>query len=151
MPAHAVLAATRPADEYDQLVSKLLIEQADSTLPQGWSGHLVGATAEQAMAIHRRLEADDAAVRKSSVFVDTFACALTAAGALIQPLASGALSEADIRGDLFGLARGGRGRTSDSEITLFKSVGTSLEDLSIATLCYEWVSQPGNAVVSRSA
>jgi hypothetical protein len=62
MPAHAVLAHEESADEYDRLVSKLLIEQTDSTLPQRWSGRLVGATADQAMAIHRRLEADDAAL-----------------------------------------------------------------------------------------
>jgi alanine dehydrogenase len=83
-------------------------------------------------------EADDEAVRRASVFVDTRAGACHEAGDIVQPLRSGVLAEADIRGDLFDLCRGLRpGRTSGSEITLFKSVGTALEDLAAAVLVWE--------------
>jgi ornithine cyclodeaminase len=49
-----------------------------------------------------------------------------------------ALDEARIAGDLFDLCRGGApGRRSAGEITLFKSVGTAIEDLAAAVLVYE--------------
>jgi alanine dehydrogenase len=81
-------------------------------------------------------EADDEAVRRAHVFIDTEA-ALAEAGDLIDPLASGALRREDIAGDLAGLCRGGTvGRRSAEEITFFKSVGSGLEDLAAATLAY---------------
>jgi ornithine cyclodeaminase len=79
-------------------------------------------------------EADDAAIARSRVFIDTEA-ALREAGDIVQPLASGALAPADIAGDLHDLCRGVRpGRRDAAEITLFKSVGTALEDLAAARL-----------------
>ena len=85
-------------------------------------------------------EADDAAVAKARVFVDTRQGAMTEAGDIIQPIRDGTLSEDDIAGDLFDLARGDRaGRRFYDQITLFKSVGTALEDLAAAQLTYEVV------------
>jgi ornithine cyclodeaminase len=79
-------------------------------------------------------ESDDDAIRLSRVFVDTEA-ALREAGDIVQPLRSGALRREEIAGDLSGLVRGTcRGRQSADEITLFKSVGTALEDLAAARL-----------------
>src|SRR5262249_127759 len=73
-------------------------------------------------------EADDEAVRRARVFVDTRAGALVEAGDVVQPIARGVLRAEDLEGDLFELCRGLRpGRTTDAEITLFKSVGTALE------------------------
>ena len=47
------------------------------------------------------------------------------------------LKEADVQADLFGLCRGTEtGRQSASEITLFKSVGTAIEDLAAAMLVW---------------
>ena len=44
----------------------------------------------------------------------------------------------DIAGDLFDLTRGKRsGRRYYDQITLFKSVGTALEDLAAAKLAFE--------------
>lgn len=80
-------------------------------------------------------EADDAAIRRSRVFVDARAGALAEAGDVVQPIRSGALREADIQADLFELCRGARpGRRGPGEITLFKSVGNALEDLAAARL-----------------
>jgi alanine dehydrogenase len=81
-------------------------------------------------------EADDAAAARARVYVDTEA-ALHEAGDIVQPLASGALTRDRIAGDLFGLARGTcPGRRDPTEITLFKSVGTALEDLAAAELAF---------------
>lgn len=86
-------------------------------------------------------ETDDAAIRRASLFVDTMAGGLHEAGDIVDPIRRGLISEADVKADLFGLARGSHpGRSSDDEITLFKSVGTALEDLAAAMLV--WRSLP---------
>jgi ornithine cyclodeaminase len=79
-------------------------------------------------------EADDAAIARARVYVDTNA-ALREAGDIVQPLRSGHLVREMIVGDLFDLSRGlCPGRGDPEEITLFKSVGTALEDLAAAQL-----------------
>ena len=62
-------------------------------------------------------------------------------GDLKTPLESNTISEDDIKADLFQLTREEKlGRTSDSSITLFKSVGHGLEDLAAAKLVKEKLS-----------
>jgi len=80
-------------------------------------------------------EADDAAVRRSSVFVDTVRGATAEAGDIIQPIENGTLAKDGIRADLIGLSSGAHaGRASSDEITFFKSVGAAIEDLVAAEL-----------------
>jgi ornithine cyclodeaminase len=80
-------------------------------------------------------ECDDALVAAARVFVDTYAGALREGGDLAQPLASGAISRGHVLAELAELARGEHpGRTGAAEVTLFKSVGTALEDLAAASL-----------------
>ena len=80
-------------------------------------------------------EADDEAVRRATVFVDTRDGAAKEAGDIVRAVASGAFALDRIAADLFELCRGTRaGRTSDDEITLFKSVGSALSDLAAAHL-----------------
>lgn len=81
-------------------------------------------------------EVDDAAVaRCDCIVVDTRAGALAEAGDLVQPLARGVITAQHISGDLAELLRGAcAGRTGADQITLFKSVGTALEDLAAAQL-----------------
>ena len=89
-------------------------------------------------------EADDDAVRKSRVYVDTRTGAVKEAGDITQPLKSGALKKDAIRGDLYELCGGkAKGRTSASQITLFKSVGTAVEDLAAAMLVWRKLGAPG--------
>lgn len=83
-------------------------------------------------------EADDDAVRRARVFVDTRPGAMSEAGDIVQPLQAGVLTAADIAADLFELTRGDKaGRRYYDQVTLFKSVGTALEDLAAATLLFE--------------
>lgn len=80
-------------------------------------------------------EADDALVKKSSVFVDTYVGALAEGGDVVEPIRSGILARSEVRAELAELCRGEKaGRANAQEITLFKSVGTALEDLAAATL-----------------
>lgn len=79
-------------------------------------------------------ECDDAAIRQARVFIDTDA-ALAEAGDIVQPLQAGVIARDHIAGTLFSLCRGeAQGRRSDSEFTVFKSVGSALEDLAAAAL-----------------
>lgn len=85
-------------------------------------------------------EADDTAIRRAQVFVDTRAGAMKEAGDITQPLSNGALKTDGILAELSEMVSGAHpGRTNDEDITLFKSVGAALEDLAAAILAYEYV------------
>ncbi|MCR5867935.1 ornithine cyclodeaminase family protein [Aquincola sp. J276] len=90
-------------------------------------------------------EADDACLAGARLYVDTEE-ALEKSGDLLGPLSRGVFTAADVRGTLAALCRGqvaasgsqgdglpgaGRGRT------VFKSVGTALEDLAAAVLAFQ--------------
>jgi ornithine cyclodeaminase len=79
-------------------------------------------------------EADDEAIRRARVYVDTRAGALAEAGDIVQPIAAGILRESEIAGDLFDLVRGNAPGRGDAPLTLFKSVGAAIEDLAAAML-----------------
>jgi alanine dehydrogenase len=82
-------------------------------------------------------ESDDKAVWRARVYIDTRQGALKEAGDIVQPLKNGTIDEDDVIADLFELARGqqtGRLSGDATSITLFKSVGTALEDLAAAEL-----------------
>ncbi|PWK18272.1 bifunctional Delta(1)-pyrroline-2-carboxylate/Delta(1)-piperideine-2-carboxylate reductase [Xanthomarina spongicola] len=82
-------------------------------------------------------EADDDTIKKTSVFIDTYQGGLKESGDIFIPLQSGVLKEKDIKADLFELCSNQKsGRKNNEEITLFKSVGHSLEDLTAATYYY---------------
>ncbi|WP_445712507.1 ornithine cyclodeaminase family protein [Flavobacterium sp.] len=83
-------------------------------------------------------EADDEAVIKSSVFIDTYQGGLKESGDIVIPLQNGVLKTEDIKADLFELCSNSKkGRTTNEEITFFKSVGHASEDLVAASYFYE--------------
>jgi alanine dehydrogenase len=83
-------------------------------------------------------EADDEAIDKARVFVDTYSGALKEAGDIVQPMNNGVLTRESIAGDLAELTQGRvAGRRFHNQITLFKSVGTAIEDLAAAILVFE--------------
>jgi ornithine cyclodeaminase len=83
-------------------------------------------------------ECDDALVLRSRVFVDTFAGALKEASDLLDPLEAGLIRREHFLGELADLAAGRHpGRRALEEVTLFKSVGSALEDLCAARLVYD--------------
>ncbi len=89
-------------------------------------------------------EADDAAVTKATVFVDTMAGAVRA-GDLAQPLADGVMTEVDVA-DLRAVVVGERqGRVDEGQITLFKSAGSGLADLAAARLVWRSASSSARA------
>lgn len=83
-------------------------------------------------------ETDAECVRRSEVFVDTRAGARAEAGDLIQAELEGKFAMDDVKAELSELLNGEHpGRTSPDAITLFKSVGASLEDLAAAIEVWE--------------
>jgi len=77
-------------------------------------------------------ELDDAAMAAAKVFVEVREPALREAGDLRLPIESGVLAPDDVTE--LGDVAGGRvpGRTTDEDITVFKSVGVAFEDLVVA-------------------
>ena len=82
-------------------------------------------------------EADADLIGKANqVFIDTVEGARDEAGDLIQAVEAGTFSFDDIAGDMYRMsAHDASLRKHPDEITLFKSVGTALEDLAAAQLC----------------
>lgn len=74
-------------------------------------------------------EADDTALQRARVFVDSRDTTLGHIGELKIPLQAGAIDETDILGDYYDLPSGGFRRESDDEITLFKNGGGAHLDL----------------------
>ena len=82
-------------------------------------------------------ETDGEVVARSRVFVDTRDGALSEAGDLLQARDEGKFDFSAVQGDLFELCKGRvAGRQSSTEITLFKSCGTALEDLATAVMVH---------------
>jgi ornithine cyclodeaminase/alanine dehydrogenase-like protein (mu-crystallin family) len=84
-----------------------------------------------------RRELDDKIVLRSKIVVDTRASALEEAGDLLIPIAKGLMSKEAIHADLGEILTGQKvGRSNDTEITLFKSVGVALQDVAAAAWAY---------------
>lgn len=78
-------------------------------------------------------EADGEAVRRARIYGDTAGKIVQRSGEIVAALASGAITEDAIAGDLYGLAQGRcPGRQSADEITLFKNAGGGHLDLMTA-------------------
>ena len=82
-------------------------------------------------------EADNEAIRRASIYLDTYEGGLKESGDIIIPIEEGVISEKDIKGALRELCSEEKeGRISEQQITLFKSVGHALEDLTAASYYY---------------
>jgi ornithine cyclodeaminase len=82
-------------------------------------------------------EADDDLIRSSEIYVDQLSSAVREAGDIVNPLERGIIDRSAIRGDLFDLCTERvPKRSSESAITVFKSVGLALEDLAAAALAW---------------
>lgn len=125
--AEDLRAAVRTADVVSAATSATSPLVLGEDVRPGTHVDLVGAFAPA------MVEADEALVTRASVVLDIEAA--VEAGDLAGPLERGSLTREAIRGTLADLAAGRYpGRRGEDEVTLFKSVGTSLEDLVAATV-----------------
>ena len=78
-------------------------------------------------------ELDETIVSRAKIVVDTREGCLAEAGDLIMPIQSGVVAPTDIYAELGEVIKGSKaGRQSRDEITLFKSVGTAVQDAAVA-------------------
>ena len=83
-------------------------------------------------------ELDEITIKKSKIVVDSKEATLKEAGDLIIPIKNGIISSNAIYAELGELIVGKKlGRESKDEITVFKSVGLAIQDISTAKLVYE--------------
>ena len=77
-------------------------------------------------------EADDEAIRRTRLFVDSRKTTIGEIGELSIPIEAGVISEDDVLGDLYDLCADTKGRQSPKDITLFKNGGGGHLDLMTA-------------------
>ena len=83
-------------------------------------------------------EMPTAVVARSRMFVDSRAGALKEAGDILLPILERAIDERHIAGELGELALGRvAGRQSETDLTIFKSLGMAVEDVVTARLVVE--------------
>lgn len=100
-------------------------------LTPGTHVNAVGASQRHAREI------DSATVMRSRLYVDRRESALKEPGDIIVPIENGEITPDHILGEVGEVLIGtAPGRTSDSDITLFKSLGLAIEDLASAHFLY---------------
>jgi ornithine cyclodeaminase/alanine dehydrogenase-like protein (mu-crystallin family) len=127
-------AATRSADIICTCTRSLLPLIFGSNLRPGTHLDLVGGYTPETR------EADDEAARRALIFVDRRESAFDGVGDILQPIANGAIREADVLGDLYDLIGGSiPGRRSPLDITFFKNAGGGHLDLMTAELVFRQI------------
>ena len=91
-------------------------------------------------------EMDPALVARARLFVDSRAAALKESGDIVQGIAEGRFTEDHIVCEIGDLVHGAEGRTSDRQITVFKSLGLAVEDVSAAQLAWQRAAERGIGV-----
>jgi len=77
-------------------------------------------------------ELDTETVRRARIVVESREVALAEAGELVIPIEEGAIGPEHVAADLAALAREASVRSTDDDVTVFKSVGMAFEDLAVA-------------------
>jgi ornithine cyclodeaminase len=132
-------AATRVADVITTCTRSHVPLVKGANLRPGTHLDLVGGYTEKTR------EADDEAAKRALVFVDRRESAFAGVGDILQPIASGAITEGHVRGDLYDLVNGAvTGRHRAGDITLFKNAGGGHFDLIAAEAIYQrlWPGAP---------
>ena len=89
-------------------------------------------------------ELDTQAILRSKVVVDTMDAAMAEAADLLIPIEEGAITRDHIHAELGDVITGKKpGRTSEQEITLFKSQGLAIQDVATAQLVYRMAKERG--------
>lgn len=89
-------------------------------------------------------EMPTALVARSRLFVDSRAGALKEAGDVLLAIAEGAIDASHLAGELGEVVLGQvRGRLSDDDVTIFKSLGMAVEDVVAARLAFDEASRRG--------
>ncbi len=116
--------ATREADILCTVTSSMQPILKGQWLQPGVHVNLVGA------AVRASAEADIEVVKRSRFYVDYQPSAIEQAGELVNAIEAGVVSEGHIVGEIGAVLNGDApGRRTDDEITVYKSLGVSAQDL----------------------
>lgn len=81
-------------------------------------------------------EADNDVIKGAAIYVDTFEGALAEAGDILRPIEEGVITRDDVKADLYKIVSDTFEAPTEKR-TVFKSVGTALEDLIAAKLAFD--------------
>jgi alanine dehydrogenase len=138
MRANSIEEAVRVAD-----VLTLATSAKDPIIDGDWlkPGCHINGIGSHAPAMR---ELDEKTVLKARTIADLASACLAEAGDFIIPMKEGKWNENMIAGDLGAVVTGAiPGRTSHDEITLFKSVGLAVQDISTALAVYTLAKEKG--------
>ncbi len=98
------------------------------------------------VANRREVEVD--LLRRSRLVVEYREQAFQEAGDLVVPMKAGEITADIVAAELGEVVTGAKpGRTAEDQITLFKSIGVAIEDVSVAALAYEKAASQGVGTV----
>ena len=115
-----------------------------------WADVPPGCHINSVGVLPERRELDDETIEGSKLFVDIREGVLKEAGDVMHAIEVGRIGENHIVGDLSDLAAGRiGGRTSDDDVTLFKSTGFALQDVYASSFVYDKLSRDEAATKRR--
>jgi len=131
-------AAVRGADLIVLVTSSPTPVIEDSWVSKGAHVVCVGACRPNQQEMPPKL------VQRARVYVDSSVAALVEAGDIVMNIAAGLFDASHIRGEIGELVLGRiEGRTSESDITVFKSLGMAVEDIVAADLVLRRAAETG--------
>ena len=137
----------RPAHQVEELYAADVISTATTSVkPLIFGEKLRAGTHVNAVGSNapNRQEIDHSVLLKSRVFTDKTEQVLKEGGDLVIPISQGTYRPENIVGELADVVTGKiKGRTSNSDVTLFKSVGIAIEDVAVARTVYELAIRKG--------
>ena len=88
-------------------------------------------------------EIDPALTARARLFVDSRAAALVESGDVLMGIQEGRFGPEHIVAEIGDVVNGAPGRRTDAEVTIFKSLGMAVEDVTAADLAYRRACERG--------
>jgi alanine dehydrogenase len=113
----------------------LVTSSPTPVLESGWvkpGAHVISVGASRP----NQREMDPALTARGRLFVDSRAAAVVESGDVVMGIAEGRFTADHIVAELGEVVNGAAGRRSDTEVTIFKSLGMAVEDVTAADLAY---------------
>lgn len=148
-PRHSVtIAAVDHAGEAVVGADVIVLVTASATpvIEDGWvkpGAHVISVGACRP----NQREMDPALVARARLFVDSRTAALVESGDVVLGIQEGRFAADHIVAEIGELAAGAIGRRSDTEVTIFKSLGLAVEDVTAASLAYRRAVERGIGAV----
>ena len=137
----------RKNDNRDTILDNdIIVTATTSTTPVFSGDNVKSGTHINCIGAHTKTtrEIDTTTIKRGKLFVDSKPSALKEAGEILIPLDNNEINLDVIRGDLSDLvSKKITGRESNDEITIFKSLGLSIEDVSTAKYVFDQANLKG--------